>query len=60
MAELLAVKGITAAHVSEYETGKGEPDLIVLLRYARVAQVPMETLVDDKLRVPRPSQHPRR
>ncbi|HBB89508.1 MAG TPA: hypothetical protein DC047_18035 [Blastocatellia bacterium] len=36
-------------HVSEFETGKREPSLLTLLAYARVARVPMETLVDDKL-----------
>lgn len=53
MAELLAVDNVTPARVSEYETDQREPDLIVVLRYARVAGVTMETLVDDKLRVPR-------
>ena len=39
----------TAARISEYEHGTRQPDLVVLLRYARLAAVPMETLVDDKL-----------
>ena len=38
--------------VSGYERGAREPDLIVLLAYARLAKVPMETLVDDKIRWP--------
>lgn len=58
MAELLAVDDVTAARVGEYETGEREPDLIVVLRYARVAGVPMEALVDDQLRVPRPLNSP--
>jgi len=37
--------------ISGYERGKREPDLIVLLHYARLAGVPMEALVDDKLKV---------
>jgi transcriptional regulator with XRE-family HTH domain len=38
--------------VSGYERGKREPDLIVLLQYARIGRVSMETLVDDKIRWP--------
>jgi transcriptional regulator with XRE-family HTH domain len=38
--------------VSGYERGAREPDLIVLLQYARLAGVSMETLVDDKIRWP--------
>ena len=38
--------------VSNFELGTREPDLIVVLRYARLAGVPMETLVDDKLNLP--------
>lgn len=39
-------------HISEYERGRREPPLEVLLRYARLVRVPMELLVDDKLRLP--------
>lgn len=38
--------------ISEYELGKNEPPLAVLLSYARVAGVCMDTLVDDKLDLP--------
>jgi transcriptional regulator with XRE-family HTH domain len=38
-------------NISEYERGKREPPLLVLLRYARLAGVTMETLVDDKLKL---------
>ena len=38
--------------ISDYETGKNEPPLAVLLRYARVAGVCVETLIDDKLDLP--------
>lgn len=40
------------ASISLYEQGKREPPLPVLLQYARVAGVPMEVLVDDKLVLP--------
>jgi hypothetical protein len=38
--------------ISEYELGKNEPPLLVLLEYARVANVHMEVLVDDELDLP--------
>lgn len=38
--------------ISEYELGKNEPPLAVLLRYARVAGVCVEVLIDDNLTLP--------
>ena len=38
--------------ISDYETGKNEPPLPVLLQYARVAGVCVETLIDDRLDLP--------
>lgn len=38
--------------ISEFESGKGEPSLIILLEYAHVAGVCMDTLVDDQLDLP--------
>lgn len=38
--------------ISDYETGKSEPPLPVLLRYARLAGVCVETLIDDDLDLP--------
>ena len=54
MAKLLQkVKaGLQSGHISEYETGKREPSLLILLQYARIAGVPMEVLVDDDLNLP--------
>ena len=43
---------LTQNRISEYETGKGEPPLPVLLRYARVAGVCVEVLIDDALNLP--------
>lgn len=40
------------ASISQYESGKREPPLIVLLRYARTANVNLEILVDDELKLP--------
>ncbi len=38
--------------VSNFELGTREPDLIVVLRYSRLAGVPMEAIVDDQLSLP--------
>jgi len=38
--------------ISKYELGKNEPPLIILLRYARVAGVYVEDLIDDELDLP--------
>ena len=40
---------IPRTDVSRFEKNQREPSLIVLLRYARLAGVTMETLVDDDL-----------
>lgn len=40
------------ASISGYERGEREPPLPVLLAYARLARIPMETLVDDELGLP--------
>jgi transcriptional regulator with XRE-family HTH domain len=38
--------------ISKYELGRNEPTLIILLRYARVAGVHVEILIDDELDLP--------
>lgn len=38
--------------ISEFELGDAEPPLPVLLKYARIAGVNMEDLVDDELDLP--------
>jgi transcriptional regulator with XRE-family HTH domain len=46
--------------VSEYELGKREPPLRILLAYARVAGISTDVLIDDELdlpaRLPQPKQ----
>jgi len=39
--------------ISNYELGKSEPPLVILLRYARLGNVTMEMLVDDELNLPK-------
>lgn len=43
--------------ISEWETGRREPSLLVLLKYARGANVAMELLVDDELDLPNSLPH---
>jgi transcriptional regulator with XRE-family HTH domain len=43
---------LTRAVISGFESGSTEPSLPVLLRYARLAGVSMDVLVDDKLDLP--------
>jgi transcriptional regulator with XRE-family HTH domain len=38
--------------ISEFESGKGEPSLIILLEYARAAGVSTDVLIDDRLDLP--------
>ena len=40
------------ADVSKYESGKREPPLLILLKYARLGNTTMETLVDDERTLP--------
>lgn len=40
------------AQLSNFEQGKREPPMMLVLAYARTAHVPMELLIDDKLDVP--------
>ena len=50
------------ASISQYESGKAEPSLPVLLSYARLANIYVEVLIDDRLdlpeRVPAPKKKP--
>jgi transcriptional regulator with XRE-family HTH domain len=39
-------------YVSQFETGRREPSLRVLLEYARAANVYVEALIDDELDLP--------
>jgi transcriptional regulator with XRE-family HTH domain len=39
-------------HISLYEHGQREPPLLVLLRYARIAGIYVDVLIDDDLDLP--------
>jgi transcriptional regulator with XRE-family HTH domain len=43
---------ISYKQISKYELGITEPPLIILLRYARVANVSTDVLIDDDLDLP--------
>ena len=51
MARALELK-VHYSAVSNYELGTREPDMLIVLRYARLAGIPMEMLVDDQLNLP--------
>jgi transcriptional regulator with XRE-family HTH domain len=38
--------------ISEFESGKGEPSLLILLAYAQVAGVCVDVLINDELDLP--------
>jgi transcriptional regulator with XRE-family HTH domain len=40
------------ASISQYESGKIEPPLPVLLRYARLANIYVDVLIDDEIDLP--------
>lgn len=42
---------LRASQISQYEQGQREPTMMLVLAYARLAEVPMETLVDDRLKL---------
>lgn len=43
---------IDYTRISTYERGKNEPPLMILLEYARLANVYVEALIDDELDLP--------
>ena len=50
----LGLKGkILRSAISGYETGAREPSLLVVLRYARLAGISTDVLIDDKMDLPK-------
>lgn len=43
---------LVVGHISDFERNTREPPLPLLLKYARVAGVPLEVIVDDELDLP--------
>jgi transcriptional regulator with XRE-family HTH domain len=43
---------ITYHRISDYELGKNEPPLVIILQYAKVANVSTDVLIDDDLDLP--------
>lgn len=39
--------------ITEFENGKREPPSLILLAYARLANIMVEVLIDDELNLPR-------
>ncbi len=52
MVRLLEQSTVHPAHVSGFERGEREPSLPALLRYARLAGVCLDVIVDDGLDLP--------
>lgn len=53
MLKRLGVEDVIEYHtISKYELGKNEPPLMILLQYARAANVYVEALIDDELDLP--------
>jgi len=55
--ELLAKIGfsehIFQGNISQYELGRREPPLPVLLRYAQIAKISVDILIDDQRELPK-------
>lgn len=47
------IEELTQSDISAFERGTREPSLLVLLQYARLAQVWLDVLVDDELDLPK-------
>jgi len=52
LAALRLDEKVFSSAISGYELGTREPPLLVLLKYARLAGLCMEVLVDDKMDLP--------
>lgn len=55
MSEKLNLKEspVYPTHISEFEYGKREPSLLVLLQYAKLAGISTDVLIDDERDLPR-------
>ena len=53
MAEALNFPTVHPTNISGYERGLREPPYLVLLKYARLAGISTDVLIDDKLNLPK-------
>ena len=53
VAALGVAEKVSRSMVSGYEVGRREPPLLVLLKYARLAGVIVDVLIDDELDLPK-------
>lgn len=44
---------ITQKSISDYERGRREPPLLILLKYAQIVNVSADVLIDDSLELPK-------
>ena len=49
--ERLNLNGMSPPYICQYESGRSEPTLMVLLAYAKLAGVPVESLIDDQINI---------
>lgn len=42
---------VLPSYISKYELGRGEPDLLMMLAYSRLANVKIDSIVDDEVSV---------
>lgn len=54
MANELGCQGVKVyrGYVGSYEIGERVPTLLIVMAYARIADISMETLCDDKIELP--------
>lgn len=45
-------EAITQKSISGYERGEREPPLLILLKYAKLANISTDILIDDSLEIP--------
>lgn len=55
--EMLGLTGeLYSATVSQFERGLREPNYLILLKYARLAGISTDVLIDDKLEIDSPNK----
>lgn len=50
--KLFKINGLNQSNVSAYELGRIEPPLMVIERYARIANICMDALISDEYELP--------